>query len=207
MQTNYRPALEMVQKALRALDPLAVADRSGADLVQGEGGTEFRLKMLGRQYRVPMPEALVYDPATGAEAGTSTTLVILHYLADADGSPVTHQWIPFRTLPGGNVYEKAFRHQCLDPLVAAFGPDPDAMPAAAEALEGERATMGDISYTFQALPRLPMACVLWRADEEQDAEVNLLFDAVAPHCLPTEDLTALGRALTFGLIRQRERKP
>ncbi len=206
MQSNYRPALEMAQKALLALDPSAVADRSGADLLQTEGGSEFRLKLLGRQYRVPIPEAMVYDLATGDEAGTSTILVILHYLADADGSPVTNQWIPFRSVPGGNVYERAFRQQSLDPLVATFGPDPDTLSGAAEAMEGVRGTMGDVSYIFQALPHLPMACVLWRADEEQGAEANLLFDAVAPHYLPTEDLAAMGRALTFGLIRQREKK-
>lgn len=207
MQTNYRPALELARKALLALDPTTVAQRSGAELIRGQGGAECRLKLLGRQHRVPIPEARVYDLATGAEAGTSATLVVLHYLADADGSPVTHQWVPFRGLPGGNVYERAFRQQCLDPLVAAFGPDPDALPPAAEALEGARGTMGDLSYTFQALPHLPMACVLWRSDEEQGAEANLLFDAVAPHYLPTEDLAALGRTLTFGLIRQLERKP
>ena len=206
MQTNYRPALELAQKALLALDPATVAERSGAELIQGEGGAEFRLKMLGRQYRVPISETLVYDVATGTEAGASTTLVILHYLAGADGSRVSRQWIPFRSLSGGNVYEKAFRQQSLDPLVASFGGNPDALTAAAEALEGVRGTMGDLSFVFQALPHLPMACVLWLADEEQAAEANLLFDAVAPRYLPTEDLAALSRALTFGLIRQRERK-
>lgn len=207
MQTNYRPALELAQRSLRSLDPVAVAERSGAEVIHLESSQELRLRLLGREYCIPLPEALVYDLATGSEAGTSTTLVILHYLATADGSPVSRQWIPFRSLPGGNVYERAFRQQCLDPLISTFGSAPEAMPPAAEALAGVKATLGDVSYLFQALPHLPMTCVLWLGDEEQGAEANLLFDAVAPHYLPTEDLAALGRMLAFGLIRFRGRKP
>ena len=206
MQINYRPALELAQRGLRGLDPDSVAERSGAELLHGKDGQELRLKLLGRVYRVPFPEALVYDLASGTEAGASTTLVVLHYLANADGSPVSHQWIPFRDLPGGNVYEPAFRRQCIVPLVATFGSNPEPLPHAAEALSGVQGSMGDASFLFQALPHLPMACVLWRADEEQGAEANLLFDAVAPRYLPTEDLAALGRMLAFGLIRQREGK-
>ncbi|MHB0870115.1 MAG: DUF3786 domain-containing protein [Chloroflexota bacterium] len=207
MQTNYRPALELAQKALLALDPSVVAKRSGADLLQVEGGQEYRLELLAREYRIPLPDALVCDASTGAEAGASTTLVLLHYLATADGSPVAREWIPFRSLPGGNVYEQAFRRQCLAPLVEAFGSNPEGLATAAEGLEGARSTMGDLSYTLQALPHLPMACILWLADEEQGAEASILFDAVAPRCLPTEDLAALGRMLAFDLVRFRGRKP
>lgn len=201
VQTNYRPALELAQRRLRALDPSTVAERSGAQLIEREGSPTFLLRLLGRHYRIPLPEALAYDASTGAETGATTTLVLLHYLATADGCPVSRQWIPFRSLPGGAVYEQAFRRQCLAPLVDAFGSNAEGLAAAAEALGGVRDTMADVSYTFQALPHLPMACLLWTADEEQRAEASLLFDAVAPRCLPTEDLAALARMLALGLVR------
>ncbi len=205
MQQNYRPALELAQRNLRALDPQLVAERSGADLLRGETGIEFRLKLLDREHRVPLPEALVYDLSTGAEAGVSATLILLHYLATANGSPARRDWIPFRGIPGGNVYEAAFRRQCIEPLIATFGQDPPGLSRAAAALGGERDTMGDLSYRFQALPRLPMAWVLWLPDDEQGAESSLLFDAAAPGYLPTEDLAALGRVLAFGLINAHRR--
>lgn len=207
MQESYRPALELAQRHLRAVDPVLVAERSGADLARGEGGEEFRLRLLNRDYRVPLSEMLVYDVATGSPAGVSATLVILHYLENADGSPVRREWIPFRDLPGGNVYQQAFRQQCLDPLIATFGRDAEAFLTSGQGLGGVRGSMGDTSFLFQALPRLPMACVLWLADEEQGAEANLLYDAVAPCYLPTEDLAALGRMLAFGLVRFLRRKP
>ena len=207
MQESYRPALELVQRHLRAMDPALVAERSGAELARGEGGDEFRLRLLNRDYRVPISEMLVYDAATASPAGVSATLVILHYLEKADGSPIRREWIPFRDLPGGNVYQQAFRQQCLDPLTAAFGRGAEAFRSSGQGLGGVPGPMGDASFIFRALPRLPMACVLWLADEEQGAEANLLYDAVAPRYLPTEDLAALGRMLAFGLVRFQRRKP
>jgi hypothetical protein len=198
---NYQPALELAQRTLRSLDPRAVAERSGAELLDEEAGPEFRLSLLGKQYRVPVPEALVYDVSAGKVAGVSVTLVTLHYLGTADGSPPTREWIPYWSAPGGNVYRQAFRQQCIDPLIQHFGSDPDALGRAAVALGGVQATMGDASYLFDALPHLPMSCVLWLGDDEQGPEANLLFDAVAPRYLHTEDLAALGRLLTFGLVK------
>ena len=206
MQLNYRPALELAQRTLSTLDPSIVAERSGAELLDSDAGQELRLSLLGREYRVPLRDGLVYDAASASPAAVSTTLVVLHYLVTADGSPISREWIAFRSLPGGAIYEQAFRQQCLDPLAAAFGHCPEELRAAAERLGGVEAGMGDLSYIFHPLPRLPMACVLWLADEELGAEANLLYDATAPHYLPTEDLAAVGRMVAFGLIRFQGRK-
>ncbi len=201
MQDNYRPAMELAQSRLRALDPRRVVTRSGVELLATEAGQQYRVRLLGQEYRVPIPEARVYSVVTDSPAGTSVNLVVLHYLSTADGSPITGNWIPFRSLPGGNVYEQAFRQQCLRPLIDSFGSYPEGFEQASLALGGEKVAMGDRSFTFRVLPHLPMACVLWLADEEQGAEVTLLYDAVAPNCLQTEDLAALGRMLAFGLIK------
>lgn len=203
MQPNYRPALELAQRNLRSLTPETVARRAGVDLRPAGEGLEFQLRLLGRDYRVPFPECLVYDISTGAPAGVSPTLIALHYLITADGSPVKHEWVPFRMVPGGGVYEAAFRRRSIGPLLSSFAEDPAGLHQAAVALGGERAGMGDVSYIFDALPRLPMACVLWLGDDEQEAEASILFDADAPSYLPTEDLAALAGMLAFGLIRAR----
>jgi hypothetical protein len=203
LQENYRPALELAQKSLRSLSPENVSELAGVELLSTGEGLEFRIKILGRAYRVSFPECLVYDVATGALAGVSPTLVALHYLITADGSPIRHEWVPFRTIPGGAVYDAAFRRRSVEPLLKSFASDPEGLRRAAEFLGGVSASMGDVSYVFGALPRLPMACVLWLGDDEQQAEANILFDADAPSYLPTEDLAAIASMLAFGLIRAR----
>jgi hypothetical protein len=51
---------------------------------------------------------------------------------------------------------------------------------------------------LEALPRVPLAAILWRGDDEFPPTGNLLFDASVTHYLPAEDMvvlagTAVGR--------------
>lgn len=201
MHPNYRPALELAQRNLRSLAPERVAARSGARFVRSGDGGEFRLPILDREYRVPLPECVVYDAASGEQAGVSPTLVGLHYLIAADGSRPTGEWVPYRSIPGGAVYEAAFRRRSTDIFLPAFAEDPNALRRAGEALGGRPLSVGDVSFAVDALPRLPMAVVMWLADDEQGAEASVLFDAVAPNYLPTEDLAALATMLAVRLVQ------
>lgn len=203
MQPNYRPALELAQASLRDRDPSEVAALSGARLARIHTGLEFKLPILGREYRIPFPECVVLNAESGAEAGVSPTLVGLHYLSTADGTPPRGEWIPWRAIPGASVYESAFKRRSAELILRTFGNDPDALREASAAIGATAWTMGDLSFSFRALPRLPMACVMWLADEEQPPDVNLLFDAVAPNYLPTEDLAALGTMVATALMQAR----
>jgi len=55
--------------------------------------------------------------------------------------------------------------------------------------------MGDASYTFRALPQLPVAVVWWAGDDEFPAKASVLFDETSSHYLPTDGLAILGRML------------
>lgn len=200
MHPNYLPALELAQRNLRALDPGAVATRSGAELVAGTGGKEFRLRILERDYRIPFPECVVYDVASSIQAGVSPTLIGLHYLITADGTPPTGEWAPWRSIPGAAVYQAAFRRRSIDIILGSFSQDADGLRRAAGAIGATPMTLGDVSFTIQALPRLAVACVLWLGDEEQGADANMLFDAVAPRYLPTEDIAALSTMVALSLV-------
>jgi len=54
--------------------------------------------------------------------------------------------------------------------------------------------------TFLALPRLPMAVVLYLDEEGLSPSVNVLFDATAAEYLPTEDLILIGEYLSAALL-------
>ena len=79
---------------------------------------------------------------------------------------------------------------------AEVPPDPDAV-ALTELETRERNLLrhehlGDAALELQPLPRVPMVCVLWQADEEFPGRASFLFDSTAASQLPLDvilDLT------------------
>ncbi len=87
-------------------------------------------------------------------------------------------------------------------LVQTLGNDLGAFAAAAEATGGERIDVGDCGYAFQSLPRIRLAVVYWRGDEEFPPQAQVLFDAAASHYLPVDGLALLGSDLVRRLLKR-----
>jgi len=201
-EETYGPALEKAIRNLQSLDPWLVALRSDTKHTRlTDASSQIEVRFWGRDYVVRYPEISVEEVETGQEPPIAIKLLILHYLINADGTPLADSWIAFRELPGGRVYDAAFRQRANLRLAQTFGSDLDGFVAAAEALGGERLTYGDASFLFPMFPRLRLAVVLYLADEEFPASANVLFDAAAGHYLPTEDLAVLGGMLAGRLIK------
>ena len=67
--------------------------------------------------------------------------------------------------------------------------------------------LGDLAYTFQALPRVSLLLVFWKGDEDFPASFQVLFDASASHYLPTDAYAILGSTLTRRLIKSAKETP
>ena len=131
-------------------------------------------------------------------------MLLLHYLATADAAPASGEWVAFRYLPDGRVYEAAFERRAPRELARVFGQDKEGFVKAAQSLGGQALRFGDASFAFRPLPRLHLACVLWLADEEMPASAQVLFDSSAGHYLPTEDLAAIGGMLGGQLLKAKQ---
>ena len=201
-EERYGPALERARQALPSVDPQEVVVRAGVAFEpSGQGEGEFVIPFFGQLYRVGWPQGTAQRASDGQEADIATRILLLHYLLEADGTPMASKWITFRNLPGGLGYDAAFEGRANSRLVWAFGEDGPAFEAAARAIEGEPLTFGDASFLFRVLPHLWLAVVLYVADEEFPASANVLFDASASHYLATEDLAVLGGILASRLIK------
>lgn len=67
---------------------------------------------------------------------------------------------------GGSFFYPTFQKHVLDVLVKAFQHDLGAFEQAAALLNGKPISMGDRAAAFAALPKIPLAVVLWQSDEE-----------------------------------------
>lgn len=199
---SYGPALDKAAAGLQSLDPWLVALRSDTKHTSlTDASSQIKVRFWGKDYVVRYPEISVEEVEAGQEPPIAIKILILHYLINADGARLADSWVAFRELPGGRVYDAAFRRQANLRLIQVFGSDLDGFVAAAETLGGTRLTYGDASFLFPMFPRLRLAAVLYLADEEFPASANVLFDAAASHYLPTEDLAVLGGMLAGRLIQ------
>ncbi len=139
-------------------------------------------------------------PPVGVEFG----LAILFYLMRAGDLPVAGEWISEKDLPGGVTFFRG-PHAVPARLIAErFTEDIDGFRAACEELGGAPVDLADAAYSFRFLPRVPVAVLFWRADEEFDAEARLLFDRTISEHLPIDVIFGLSEEVCFRLARARD---
>lgn len=189
-------ALSLVLQQFAASSPFVLAAKSGCDY----DGRFFKIPFFNREYRLSFPEA----EAEGLHLPQWLRLVFLHYLTNSSGVPISGEWITYRYLPGAQLFEGRFYNMAVRPLVRTFGHDLEGFKKACEALGGTfMDRLGDAAFRFMALPKFPMACIIYKGDEEVPPSGNILFDASAPHYLSTEEAAYLGEYLVESLRRLR----
>lgn len=157
------------------------------------------LRCAGLDYEILYPDGMVLQ-ADGSPADVNAAILLLLYLLESTGRPLEGRWISFEQLPGGPGYLASFRGRVVVPVLKAFGPRPDRLLEAAKQLDGEPMTMGDVAVVIPALPRVPIAYVLWRGDDEFAPSISVVFDASVEGYLDAEVLTALAERTSRRLV-------
>jgi len=183
---------------LREQPPEELAARSGARW----NGDCFEVPLLGKTYRITHPEYVVRSSADGEPCPEELQAMLLDYLKLADGTPPAGHWVSYRELPHGQFYYHAFQGYAERPLVQAVGNDVDRLAQAARSAGGQEIDYGDCGYAFDVLPRVKVALVYWKGDEEFPPTASVLFDASAERYLPVDGLAQLGRMVTSRLAKE-----
>jgi hypothetical protein len=199
---NRERALALARAGFRAARAPDMAQRAGAsyhprDAVSGS----LALRCLNLDLRVAYPEGVVEAEGDAPAPGYTLGMLVLHYLVHADGHPMADRWASYRELPDGLMYDRAFRGRVDPALLRTFGDDPEHFLPAARALGGCPIALGDAAAMFTVFPRVRMAFIFYRGDDEFTPAVNVLFDAAACHYLAIDDLAVLGGWLVGALIK------
>lgn len=187
--------LDELRSALRVLDPERVAARSGASYRQiGPGRGELHLPFWGNVCIFSFPELAGYDHDEHLSDFQQTLL--LYYFVTADGTSLTEKWVSLAGLPEGLMYNAAFQGYTGNEVVKTFGLDLDAFQSACVKAGGTQTDIGSTSFTFQALPHVPLMLTYWLGDEDFPSSCKVLFDESASHYLPVDGCAILGSMLT-----------
>ena len=133
-------------------------------------------------------------------------LTLLHYLATADGTPLSGELIRFGDLPGGMVRGGGFDRDSERILGSEWGCRPlEQVSRVCRALGGRIVSANaDLCALFDVFPFYRITLKLWFADEEMPGSGRLLLDKSAPHFLSVEDAVAAGELLLQQLSAQHQ---
>lgn len=196
MTSVYQPTYEGLQRKLAGHDLDQLVERSGTRrLDDGRIG----VRCVGRDYVISHPGGVVLD-SDGTPAEVSVAILLLLYLLESTGREMAGRWVSFEQMPGGAGYIGAFRGRVVGPALRTFGANPDALAGAAAILDGELLEMGDVAVRLPALPRVPIAFVLWRGDDDFAPSLSIVFDASVEGYLDAEVVTVLAELATRRLV-------
>lgn len=185
-------------------DPVVMADNAGINF-DPEAGS-FTVNFLGQNYKVSYPEGQIGLVDNEGEVPVVNKILILHYLANANGTPMQDKYISFKELPDGAIYIEPFTNRAIRPMLKYFAERQEKFVELVHLIGGKKQTLGDTSVTVWPFPRVPITYVIWSGDDEFPASGNILFDASAPGYLPTEDYAMLSGMVLHHLagLMQRE---
>jgi hypothetical protein len=201
---DYKQALELVKARLSRVEPKGAADLVGGEFRTDDAGRPFiRMEFLGKMVLIDWP---LLDPAleaTGASLPIQQQILLLHYLEGAVTGPGVKpkgEWISYQEVPDGRFYLDAFMRRAKNPLIEAFGQEPDRLIPFAKALYGAIPfDQGDVSVLIRAIPMIPVALIMWRGDEEFPPDGNILFDRTVSGFLSAEDIAWLAGMIVYPL--------
>ena len=197
---DYKTAIALAVAELKHLNPKRLENRTGAQHFVEEAQEGLIVPYFGQARHITWPEVGVTPGNGQGEISLPEQILILHYLLNASGEPLTGRTIDFRQVPEGSFYWSAFVSRAKKPLLETFGHDLDLYVKVAAGLGGEPLPLGDAAARFMAFPRVPITHVLWRGDEEFPPEATILFDETIPQYFPTEDIAALSGASVYRLM-------
>jgi hypothetical protein len=183
---------------LAASDPEKIRARTGVSWRDGC----YHLPLLGTPYRVEPATNRIYCPADDPlEGDAEFELLMLIYLLRATEIEPSGQWVNEKQLPGGSNFFSGPHHLPTDTLERRYGSDAEGFRRHCLELGGKALEFGDCSFAFEALPRIPLACVLFAADEEFPAQVTFMFDSTIEFQLPMEIILSLGHCFAVKLVQ------
>lgn len=173
-----------------------IAADLGAEL---RDGTLF-IRCLGREFSITSDGEI----ATRGHITPWIKILLLHYIRTAGKGALTGKWVSYSELKSGMVKATSFKRECEDPLKELFEKDAGKVAAALARLGAERREDFPTKQAWHLflLPRISVVILYWPGEDEFNAEVKILFDAVADRYLDAESLIFLLEGLVKNIEMQ-----
>ena len=174
-----------------------------ADVRYDFTASRFTMQSFGQEIFVDVANFTISSPTPIGEQllhrlGYFFDLACLWYLGKARNKPLSGRLVSPASLSGGEIFQKGTHVLPLDKIAARYGKDPDGFYARGAELGAQPLEHGDAALLLHPFPRVPATMILWHADDEFPARVDLFFDATCEQHLTTDVIWST--AMTTALI-------
>jgi len=122
-------------------------------------------------------------------------LFIIHYLLTSKEIEITNEWISEKDIPGGTTFFRG-PHQIPTNLISLrFNNNVNEFKERCEQLHGIPLNMADAAYRFKITPRIPVAVLYWKGDDDFPAESKILYDRTIAEHLASDVIYALAAGI------------
>ncbi len=180
------------EEKFRALEPTTVPERL-KDVAWD--GTEFTVKLLGREYAVSHPDYAIRALDGGKVPPLPTQTFLLRYLLGGKDVAWMGEWKTFREMPWGEMYIKPYTGRVLTRAAFTFGFRTAAMKAAAEKMGAEIVKHGDAGFCFDLIGGYKMQILVWEGDDEFPPNAQVLYSDNFAEGFAAEDRVVAGDIL------------
>jgi len=188
--------------AIKRIDPLTLAEMSEAHYV-AQGIPRIEIPFLHSWFALDLLPYRLRAGHADVDTLPMKVLVLLHLITAAENQGtavrIMGEWIDCRSLQHGAILGAHFSRAVDAMLRRFFSLENEEMLARALKWGGRPVEMGDLGLVFKFFPRLPMAIVHWRGDEEFTPYSKILYDISASNYMPTHGLVALTEFLLHRL--------
>lgn len=191
-------------RKIKRIDPLTIAETADAQY-QGDGVPRIVIQFLHSWFVLDLLPYRVRAEHSYLDTLPLKVLVLLHLLAAGENAGtavgVMGQWIDCRSLQHGAVLGSHLAKSTTDTLEDFFSLSKSEQVARVLKWGGKPLDdLGDDGYLFKLFPRLPVALIHWREDDEFPGSSKILYDVSASNYMPTHGLTALTEFLVHRLV-------
>lgn len=107
--------------------------------------------------------------------------------------------VPFRQVKRVYPFEAAYKRTVLKTLQETFSGHVEELRKACEKLGGKPLPQGDVGYQLSVYPFLDIAVYFWDADDEFEAQANMLFDSNITDFLHEENVVCVAADAVYYL--------
>ncbi|MCL2135220.1 MAG: DUF3786 domain-containing protein [Candidatus Bathyarchaeota archaeon] len=122
-------------------------------------------------------------------------LLILHHMyfhkSDAENSG---NMVAFRNLRECADFEPAYQKMTIVPFATYFNKKMELLIQRVHDINGQLNTYGDVSFTVNAFPRIPLQFIFWDGSDEFPANATILFDKNVAQFIHPESIPVLANA-------------